>query len=192
MAITLTEKTEPSPSIAELVKTVFLGLRAEEAEELDLFHPALSLAQMLVDTTDPIHYARFIVQEPRAGTRPKSIYMTEGINVDGTGDSYSPPRGIEAHAVAIGLPLVAPAVRPYPEAEWAAMAAGGPGWTLIPNEGLSQNIAGNEATGALVQWPVPHDSDGHFVIFDVAAARAQSTAFVRSLSQQPFATVPWK
>jgi hypothetical protein len=178
MSITLLEKTKPSPSVAALVKTVFLALKGEEEAELDLFHPALSLAQTLVDTTDPQHYARQVVLAPRSGMAPKSIYMTEGINPDGTGDSYSPPHGIEMHALAMGLPLLLPAQRPIVEAMW-----GGPGWVTMPSEGIMGNLAGGAASGVLAQWPVPEGSDGHFVIFDVPEARAQAAEFLRSLSE---------
>lgn len=178
MSITLLEKTQPSPSVAALVKTIFLGLKGEEDAELDVFHPALSLAQTLVDTTDPQHYARTIVLEPREGMAPKSIYMTEGINPDGTGDSYAPPHGIEMHALAMGLPLLLPEQRPIAEAVW-----GGPGAVSLPSEGLAGNLAGGAASGALAQWPVPADSDGHFVVFDVPEARAQAAEFLRSLSE---------
>ncbi|HVK67257.1 MAG TPA: hypothetical protein VM694_22385 [Polyangium sp.] len=180
MAITLLEKTSPSPSIAQLVKTVFLSLRAEEEGELDLFHPALSLAQMLVDATDPLHYARHVALSPREGMAPKSIYMTEGVNSDGTGDSYSPTRGIEMHAIAMGLPLVEPSQWPIPELAW-----GGPGTVEIPEMGLSGNLADGQATGVLAQWAVPENSDGHFVVFRVAEARSQSSKFLRSLSDKP-------
>lgn len=180
MAITLLQKTNPSPSIAQLVKTVFLSLRTEEEGELDLFHPALSLAQMLVDTTDPLHYAQRVVLSPREGMAPKSIYMTEGVNDDGSGDSYSPTRGIEMHAIAMGLPLVLPSQWPIPELAW-----GGPGTVEIPASGLSGNLAGGKATGVLAQWPVPADSDGHFVVFRVAEARSQASKFLRSLSDDP-------
>jgi len=181
MSITLLEKTKPSPSIADLVRQAFLFLQPEEYEELDLFHPGLSLAQMLVDTTDPQHYARFIVNEPRAGGKPKSVYMTEGINPDGTGDSYAPPRGIEAHALSIGLPLELPAVRPYEEAFWPGAKSGG---SMFLGGGIGGNLAGGAATGVLAQWAVPEGSDGHFVIFDVEGARNQSTAFLKSLAAQ--------
>ncbi|TKD08352.1 hypothetical protein [Polyangium fumosum] len=180
MAITLLQKTSPSPSIAQLVKTVFLSLRAEEEGELDLFHPALSLAQMLVDATDPLHYARYVALAPREGMAAKSIYMTEGVNSDGTGDSYSPTRGIEMHAIAMGLPLVEPSQWAIPELAW-----GGPGTVEIPETGLSGNLADGQATGVLAQWPVPENSDGHFVVFRVAEARSQSSKFLRSLSDHP-------
>ena len=180
MAITLLQKTSPSPSIAQLVKTVFLSLKAEEEAELDLFHPALSLAQMVVDTTDPLHYARRVALSPREGMAPKSIYMTEGVNSDGTGDSYSPTRGIEMHAIAMGLPLVEPSQLPIQELAW-----GGPGTVVIPMDGLTGNLGNGDATGVLAQWAVPEDSDGHFVIFSVPEARAQAAQFLRSLSDDP-------
>lgn len=185
MSITLNEKTMPSPSVANLVRLIFLGLNDEEAQEVSPFHPAISLAQMLVDVVDPIHYARYVISEPRDGSAPKSIYMTEGINPDGRGDSYAPPHGIEAHAIAMGLPLQLPSQRSILEAEW-----GGPGSVSIPAGGLSGNLAGGAATGVLAQWAVPEESDGHFVIFRVAEAKAQAAGFLRSLADQPPGRLP--
>jgi len=80
----------------------------------------------MIDVADPIHYARHIIAEPREGASARSIYMTEGINPDGTGDSYAPPHGIEAHALAIGLPLQLPDQRAITEGQW-----GGPTPVLI-------------------------------------------------------------
>lgn len=185
MSITLLEKTKPTPSVAALVQSVFLGLKAEEYAELVPHHPAISLAQTIVDAVDPIHYAAYIAQRPRPGFAPKSIFMTEGINADGTGDSYSPPHGIEAHAIAMGLPLELPSVRPIVES-----AFGGPQPVAIPPEGLSGNLSGGAASGVLGQFAVPLHSDGHFVVFDVPAARARSTAFLRNLADDPKGRVP--
>ena len=183
--ITLLEKTKPEPSIAYLVRNVFLGLGPEEYEELDLFHPALMVAQTLVDAIDPINYARLTVREPRPGFAPKSILMTEGIAPDGTGDNYTPPRGTEAQAVAMGLPLMLPAQRALQQNPWGAPAP-----IPIPPEGLHGNLAGGAASGVLAQWlPVP-ESDGHFVVFDIPAARAQVAGFLRRLADDPVGGVP--
>ncbi len=177
MSITLTEKTEPAPSVADLVKSVILGLRPEEFEEMDIFHPALSLAQMLVDTTDPIHYARNIIKEPRTGMKPKSVYMTVGIDSEGVGDSYAPPKGIEMHAVAMGLPLITNSQQRYiPEVYWT----GAPGIVDLPAVGVANNIANGAATGGFAQWD-PGARDGHFVVFNVSGARSQSAAFMNTL-----------
>jgi hypothetical protein len=185
LSITLLEKTQPSPSVAALVRSVFLALKEEEAGELNVFHPAISLAQSLVDVADPIHYARFTVVEPRAGLASKSVYMTEGVNPDGTGDSYSPPHGIEAQAIAMGLPLQLPAQRAIAES-----AFGGPQPVTIPLGGLAGNVAGGAASGVLAQWPVAVGSDGHFVVFDVPAATGQASAFLRFVADEPAGRVP--
>lgn len=191
MSITLTQKTEPAPSVADIVKTVMLGLRPEEFGEVDMFHPALSFAQMLVDVTDPIHYARHIINEPRQGMKSKSVYMTVGIDPSGRGDSYAPPRGIEMHAVAMGLPLITNGQQfAVPEMLWK----GGPGILTLPTPtkamplvALHQNLANKSATGALAQWAPALGSDGHFVVFDIAGARAQADTFISTLGYGDFA-----
>jgi hypothetical protein len=186
IAITLLEKTNPKPSVASLVKTVFLGLgSAEQAAELSVFHPAISLAQAVVDVVDPLNYARAVIAEPRQGFDPKSVYMTEGVNPDGSGDSYAPPHGIEAHSLAMGLPLQSPGVHAIAEAAW-----GGPGSITISPDGVSGNLASGKASGVLAQWGVPPGDDGHFVVFDVLSARKQSTQFLRNLADDPKGRVP--
>ncbi|MEZ4437935.1 MAG: hypothetical protein R3B72_02525 [Polyangiaceae bacterium] len=185
IAITLLEKTSPTPSIADLVPTVFLALIGdEERAELDIFHPAMMLAQSLVDAIDPINYARLTVRDPLPGHSSKSVLMTEGIAPDGTGDSYTPPRGTEAQAVAMGLPVQEPVQHPYPQLDWGA-----PGPITVPPEGLVGNLAGGAASGALAQW-APEGGDGHFVVFDVAAARAQAIAFLKALAADPVGRLP--
>lgn len=183
ITITLLEKTEPKPSVAALVKGVFLALRPEEEGEVDLFHPALALAQTIEDVVDPIHYARLLARE--APARPKSVLMTEGIDAAGVGDSYAPPRGCEALAMAIGLPIQEPLVRFPPDAAW-----GGLDRVTVPADGLSGNLADGAASGILAQWAPPPDSDGHFVVFDVPAAQLQAARFVRHLGLEPAGRVP--
>jgi hypothetical protein len=185
IGIALLEKTLPTPSVSSLVKTLLLGLNGDEAAELDIFHPALSLAQSMVDTVDPLHYGRLQQLEPRPGFAPKSIYMSEGVNPDGTGDSYAPPHGIEAHGLSMGLPLQLPAERPAVEMQW-----GGPDGVTIPPGGLAGNLGSGKASGVLAQWAVPQGSDGHFVIFDVPQAEAQSITFLRQLADDPVGRVP--
>jgi hypothetical protein len=185
ISVNLLQKTEPQPSVAALVKTVFLGLKSDEEEEADAFHPIISLAQDMIDVSDPIHYARHLAAEPRSGAVARSIYMTEGINPDGTGDSYAPPHGIEAHALAIGLPLQLPDQRAIAEGQW-----GGPVPVMVPAAGISGNLAEGKASGVLGQWAVPADSDGHFVVFDVPRARLQAAQFLRNLADDPHGRVP--
>lgn len=183
LAVALLEKTKPV-DVAAAVR-VLLGLADEErAKELNIFHPALALAQTIVDATDPIHYGAFITTTPRASFAPKSIYQTEGIAADGTGDSYAPPHGIEALAVAMSLPRAAPGVRPIVEAGWAGLTD-----LSIPPAGVSGNLAGGKATGVLAQFAPPANSDGHFVVFRVPQARAQAASFCRDLAADPLGKI---
>jgi hypothetical protein len=184
-AIALLEKTKPDPSIKNLVSTIFLSLSPDESAELNLFHPAISLAQSIVDVTDTLHYAAYLARAPREGNAPKSIYMTEGINADGLGDSYAPPHGIEAHGIAVGLPLQLPGQHPIVESAW-----GGPVAVTVPAGGLSGNLAGGRASGVLAQWPVYGGNDGHFVVFDDIEASDQAAQFLRDLADDPKGRVP--
>ncbi len=185
ISIALLEKTQPEPSVASLVKTIFLAVKGEEEAEVDAFHPIISLAQSIVDVSDPIHYARYIVREPREGQHSKSIYMTEGIDAAGVGDNFAPPHGIEAHALAMGLPLQLPAQRmleaPVVDNLWP---------TTIPASGLSGNIGQGNASGVLAQWAPPPNKDGHFVVFVVPGARMQAAEFMLNLTAETKGRVP--
>jgi hypothetical protein len=184
IAVALLEKTKPSPSVASVVRSVFLALPSD-SDELDFFHPAIALAQAVVDAEDPSNYGRLLIREPRKGFAPKSIYMTEGIGPNGVGDSYAPPHGIEAHALAIGLPLMAPVQRRIVE-----LGYGGGQTVTIPVTGLTGNMPGG-ATGVLAQWaPRDENHDGHFVIFDVPEAATQSIAYLRALADAPPGMIP--
>ncbi|HEX8795254.1 MAG TPA: hypothetical protein VF765_30105 [Polyangiaceae bacterium] len=185
ITVALLEKTSPMPSVASAVKTLLELTTASEAAELNLFHPVLNMAQAIVDATDPVNYARYIFQAPRAGFAPKSILQTEGVNADGTGDTYAPPLGIEIHSVALGLPRETPGVHTIAQAAWGGLSD-----ITVPSGGLQGNLAGGKASGVLGQFvPAPMD-DGHFVAFDVPAAHAQVGQFCQNLAADPKGLVP--
>lgn len=184
IAVSLLEKTKPQPSVAGAVATL-LGLNAETKKELDLFHPAMGLVQALIDVTDPLHYARFTIKSPRPGFAPKSVLMTEGIDGAGVGDSYTPPPSIEAGAVALGLPRLAPGTRPIAAAAWSGL-----GDLTVPAGGTSGNLADGRASGAIAQFAPAGKSDGHFVLFDVPEARELAAQFCRNLADDPKGKIP--
>jgi hypothetical protein len=162
-----------------------LSLSTDEAGEIDAFHPALSLVQTIADPSDGANYARLLVKEPRASMSAKSLLMTEGVRADGSGDSYAPPLGIEAFAVAIGLPPAQPVVHEVELARWASLDP-----VSIPAGGLSGNLAGGTASGALLQYDADLASDGHFVAYEVPAARGQIGGFLYNLANEPSGGVP--
>lgn len=180
ITIALLEKTQPQPSVAGALKTLLSLTDPEEAKELDLFHPVVNLAQAIVDTTDPIHYMGRIIQRPRDGFAPKSIFETEGIGPDGKGDTYAPPHGIEVGSVALGLPRQAPGIFPRREAPFAGL-----GDVTVPPGGLSGNLANGQASGVLAQYVPKPGSDGHFVAYDIPEAKSQIVKFLRNLADDP-------
>ena len=183
--ITLTDKTKPDPSIAALTKSILLALHRTEYEELNHLHPGLSLVQAIGDVVDPIHYVPMIIQRPRPGFAPKSIYQTEGVNADFSGDNYTPPYAIEVQAVAMGLPWMNPVIHMTNEATYSGLDP-----VTIPADGLTGNLASGQASGVLAQWPASDASDGHFVVFQVAEAREQAAQFCRNLVDEPKGRVP--
>jgi len=88
-------------SVADLVTTI---LEIKD-KDFDIFHPALTLIQMLVDATDPLNYARYWLN-PAPGGTSKHIFMTEG-----TADHATPGVTTEAMAAAAGVHLVQPVVQ---------------------------------------------------------------------------------
>ena len=183
--ITLLDKTDPPPSVAALW-LIALGLtHPGDAAELNIFHPIMSFAQTVVDPIDPLVYMHYLVQGPRAGYAPKSIYQTEGVWPDGGGDTYAPPHGIEIGSAAIGLPRELPGIHARVEAPWSGL-----GDVTIEDGGLSGNLADGSASGVLGQFePAPND-DGHFVFFDVPACRTQAAVFCKNLAADPKGRVP--
>jgi hypothetical protein len=181
--IALLEKTSPTPSVAQAVKTL-LGA-ANAPNELNVYHPALNFAQTVVDPTDPVHYAGYFFLHPRKGNAPKSIYQTEGINPDGSGDTFAPPHGIELGSIAAGLPRQLPGIRPRVEAAYSGL-----GDVAVPAAGLSGNLANGQASGIFAQFAVPAGDDGHFVAFHVPQALVQLTGFVKALTMNPVGNVP--
>jgi predicted esterase len=185
ITIALLEKTKPTPSVAQAVKTVLSLISPDEQAELNALHPVMSLAQTLIDTVDPVNYDGYIVQHPRGTNPPKSVYETEGVNADGTGDSYAPPHGIEIGAAAIGLPREAPGIHAIEEDTYLDL-----GDATVGTGGLAGNLAGGKASGILAQFTPAPSSDGHFVVFDVPAARAQAAGFLKNLAADPAGRVP--
>ncbi len=184
ITVALLEKTSPTPSVAAAVQTILELNGPANAGELNLFHPVVNFAQMVIDTTDPIHYVGYLAEHPRSGFAPKSIFQTEGVNPDGTGDTYAPPHGIELGSIATGLPRMLPGEHPRVEAAW-----GGLGDVTVPDGGLSGNLADGGASGVLAQYVPPTGVDGHFVVF-YPPAQGEASLFIKNLAANPVGSVP--
>ena len=184
----LLEKTAPTP-----VRTV---LELALAEPADQYHPFLTLLQGLLEPADPNNYARLLIKDPPQGRAPLHLLLTEGLV-----DHYTPTMTTEALAVAAGVPQVGTVLQ-----KAAAMELAG----LKPEAGpVSGNITvgGKGVTGGLVQFKAapakPAKSctkdadcssgdycgsgqclnDGHFVVFQVSAARDMVSRFFGTMAR---------
>jgi hypothetical protein len=165
--VNVLHKTKPL-DIPALVSTF---LRDEPVDE---DNPSLALVQMWVERSDPVNYAPLMVRRP-LGT-PRNIFQTEGFT-----DSYSPNLGIEAFATALGGDIAM-----LPDTKDV------PGLIEIRGRAIRpEPIAGNlhGATAVLSQFNQKAGSDGHFVVFDIAAARKQAAEFLGTLARTGQATV---
>ncbi len=171
--INLLHKTNPLdiPSLVEA---------ALRETPLDENSPSLALLQMWVERADGANYAPMMVRKPATGpdgTRlaPRNIFQTEGFT-----DTYSPNLGIEAFATALGGDLVQ-----LPDEKAVD------GLTLRNRTVMSVPFTGNlnGATAVLAQYKQRSGSDGHFVVFDIAAAGQQSSEFLGTLARTGKATV---
>ncbi|RZO63535.1 MAG: hypothetical protein EVA89_07080 [Sandaracinaceae bacterium] len=143
------------------------GVLSEPCEVLTEDHPALSLIiQPLLDPADPLSFAHRFVRERPEDWAPLSVAMTEG-----TEDTSTPPRTIEALAVAIGLPIVAPLVQATDPFELVGRPTVTP-----PAMGNLMTPSGAPVTGGLMQW----SGVGHFAIYALDDARDRYVEFFRS------------
>jgi hypothetical protein len=167
LILSLLHKREPT-DIGALVE----GLLQETASE---DHPLLNLLQAYFESADPNNYGPLLFRRPEAGSPPKSVFQTLGLT-----DNYTPDPNIAAFALSLGVQPVGPRLYEIPELGLTSQR-----WGQRP---VQNNVADGRATGVLHQYSQAEDSDGHFVIFDLWAARHDWTRFLATHARTGTAT----
>ncbi|MEO7093222.1 MAG: hypothetical protein ABI175_08225, partial [Polyangiales bacterium] len=166
--LNLLSKTKPL-NIPALVETFVRD------EPVDVDNPSLALVQMWVDRSDPANYAPLMVRRPPPGIAPRPIFQTEGFT-----DTYSPNVGLEAFATALGGDIVQEvAAKPVEGLELRGRTT-----KAAP---ITNNL--NGVTAVLAQFNQRPGSEGHFVVFDIPAAKQQAARFLGTLAATGQATV---
>ncbi len=142
---------------------------------MDEDNPTLALAQMWIERADGANYARFFVRDPQTAAGPRAIFQSEGFT-----DTYAPNPSIEAFATAVSGDLLLPDIQDVP-----GLTALRGRKTVSPP--VTNNV--NGTTAILAQYQMAPGSDGHFVVFDIPAARNQSSSFLGTLAAAGQATV---
>lgn len=167
LLLSLLAKTEPV-DIAALVAAVVRD------QPLDEFNPLLGLVQGYLDRADPVSFGRLVTSRPPPGNPPKHVFHSLGLI-----DNFTPVPSIEALATAMFVDPVAPVIQSVAGLELAGR---------VP---LEAPVTGNAAgtTAVLLEYQAPEGRDGHFVLFDIDAARTQSIQFLATLAREGVATV---
>ena len=134
-------------------------------EALDRWHPLFMLVQTFIEPGDPINYARFWFAEPREGSKPKSIFMTAGLD-----DEYTPPEAIFSLAAAGQVPIIPPIRVPIELNEILGINPSG-----IPP--FPANVAEGQAAAGVLQIP----NVGHFVFQRDITIRNRYKQFFKSI-----------
>lgn len=167
LILSLLHKTEPT-DIAGLV-----GSLLQETPTPD--HPLLNLLQAFFESSDPNNYGPLLFRRPPPGQPPKSVFQTLGLT-----DHYTPVPNLAAFALSLGVQPMEPRLYELPGLGAAGPEA--PRWGSGPVRG---NVAGGAATGGVRQYVAPPKEDGHFVIFDLWAARHAWSRFLASHVDAP-------
>ncbi len=160
----LLRKEIDSGQSVDIKQMMAMLLKLKFDDELDLFHPMMTLIQTLVDATDPLNYTPHYFK-PRFRQKPLPVFMTSGID-----DPYTPAITAENMALAGGIPLKHPVLHTHPGFELAGLQP-----AALP---VSNNLSweGESVTALMAQF----DGYGHFPIFDDESAIAMYTNFMYS------------
>ena len=154
LAITVLVRKDPLDfkAVAELL----LGINGRE--ELEPFHPVLSLIQTFGEPADPISYGRHLAVEPLGGGA-RAVLLTEGLL-----DPYTAAPASEALGAAARFDIGGTAAHQSD----AFVALG------LQVQPLPRQVA--PGTGLLLQFP----ADGHFALFDNPVGRCRVEGFLQS------------
>ena len=140
------------------------ALKLEYEDELTLFHPVMTLMQLLVDVSDPLNYSPHYFY-PRLRAEPLNVFITEGIE-----DPYTPAVTTENLALAAGIPPLLPIKHTHKGFDILGKTV------QIPVKNNMVQPDGTVATAALAQYA----DAGHFVAFDNKDCRALWLTFLSS------------
>jgi hypothetical protein len=136
-------------------------------------HPFLNLMQLYFDPVDALNYAPGVLRARPEGMAPPHLFVTMGM-----GDTYTPNRTTQELAHGLGIPVLTPVLQSFGRPEETPPISG------------NLFIGTYDVTTALGQYEPAAGRDGHFVVFDVAAARAQVLGFLESFVEDGIPTIP--
>jgi hypothetical protein len=162
--------TKRSPvNIAAVVPWVLGDPRSDGTLVDGAKHPVLSLLQTWIDPADPIAYARLAVSAPPGALAPRHLFQPFGLD-----DTFTPVQVQEAYAAGAGLELAA-----HDSSVTTPHDIGWPALQTMPTPISGNRVVNATTVTAVVREYAPASGDdGHFVVYDVANARADAERFL--------------
>ncbi|RLB45656.1 MAG: hypothetical protein DRI90_28220, partial [Deltaproteobacteria bacterium] len=161
----LVTKTSPV-NIAGLIGFVLSDFASDGSLRHGARHPVLNLMQHFIDGGDPIAYGRLLVLTPPGTLEARHVFQLYGLY-----DTYTPSRVQANYALAAGLGLVDHHSSAMPGEEIGNL-------TPLSTPASGNQVVDTKTVSAFVRQYGPMDADGHFVAFDVGAARADALRFL--------------
>lgn len=165
-------KTQDPVNLAPLLKNI---LRLRRDEELDRFDFVLNTLQHVFDYADATVHAPHVQARTHEGVRPKHVYQPVGLQ-----DRYFSPGSRASLTTAFEIPLVGEVLEPeaFDFMKWVGQEEAEP----LPAVGQVM-VNGEAYTGAALQFEPAYEGGGHYVTFDLDAAKAIYGCFLRTLGQ---------
>jgi hypothetical protein len=133
-------------------------------------HPAVELLQLYLDGADPLAYARLLALQPPAGLAARHVLQSYGV-----GDTYTPSPVQASYGIGAALELA----QHHPSVVTVEAIGALDQDDELPVPASGNLFIGGKLVSALLREYAPAaGSDGHFVVFEVAAARGDTLRFL--------------
>lgn len=130
-------------------------------------NPVLAIIQAYLDGADPMSHAKLAAKAPPMGSVPHHIFQPYGL-----GDTTAPPATQQDYAVAAALGLVAHDASVMTPDDINKLSE-------IPAPASGNLMVGGKPITALVrEYAADAGKDAHYVVFDLASARADAERFL--------------
>jgi len=162
----LVTKTSPV-NIAGLIGFVLSDFDSKGQLRHGARHPVLNVMQHYIDGADPIAYGRLLASTPPSSMAARNVFQVYGI-----GDTFTPSQVQANYALSASLGLV------EPDASVSAPEDIGSLTPITPPASGNLTVNSNTVTALTREYQQMSSDDGHFVVFDVAAARGDAERFL--------------
>jgi hypothetical protein len=159
------------------------SLLGAERSTLTYLHPAMQLAELALETVDPLVFTPRVSRRPLQGWAPRDIYEPVGLN-----DAYFPPQVLDAVALGYGNRQSGDVV--WSSLQEALALDGRAGLVPYPVTGGLVSESGAPYTGVVVQYPFEPIAGSHNVAFQLDEVKHQYRCFLSTYLDRGRATVP--